>query len=193
MVNIVGNTKVCHWIGGVTPELVEGATLLGYRKVGGCLELALYELANGDFCSITGDSGKVVPRQEFPQLVIDEGCPWEFTDAQFKRMKKLLGKIKAENQDSGYDALKVAAAMQLRNGVIAELFKQFVSEALKTYPPDIDAADKAVIKAIVEKVDSMGLKDGDKCMEKAHSLYRDFRNYTSKTFKKVEQKMCEVA
>ena len=99
--SMVGETKVERWFDGVAPDSVEGATLVGYSKSGN-LEQALYVLKSGDFCSINNGVGTFVRRQDFPQHVIDEDCPWEFTDAQFKRMKKLMLKIKAENSESGY-------------------------------------------------------------------------------------------
>ena len=205
--NMVGNTKVERWFDGVAPDSVEGATLLGYSKHGR-LELALYELKSGDFCSVYNGVGTVVSRRDFPKYIADEGCPWEITDAKFNRMKKLILKIKAENKASGYDPLKAAKRRlagnrvgrktekgkrggeavcsgdsewpkatkeQLDNRIKAELYDLFVEEATKTDPPDIDAADKAVIKCISEKVEAM--MHGERCYRVAYAIYGDFREY----------------
>lgn len=67
-------------------------------------------------------------------------------------------------------------------GLMDELFDLFVTEATKANPPDIDAADKAVIKAIAEKVDSM--EHGERCYRVAYALYGDFRQHVKKVHEK---------
>jgi len=172
MMNMVGETKVERWFDGDAPASVEGATVLGYSK-DGRLERALYELKNGDFCSINNGVGTFVRRQTFPQFMIDEDCPWKFTDAQFKRRKKLMLKIKKENSESGYDALKawVDRQKKLSGEFMAELLTLFFKEATKTNPPDIEAGDKCVLKAIDEQVDAM--EHGGSCHKVARYLIGD--------------------
>lgn len=179
MFKMVGNSKVDHWIDGVTPESVEGATLLGYSKEGQ-VELALYELKNGNFCSINKGVGKLVYRQDFPQVIM--GRKWTIEDFdQYRRVDKLMQEIREDNQKSGYDDLMAASDEQYDERFMSKLLTLMVEVMSSATPPDLNAGNEAVINAIRDKVNAaIGWEDSSRSYKLVYSIHHNLWRYVDK-------------
>lgn len=179
MISMVGNTKVERWFDGVAPDSVEDATLLGYSK-NGQEELALYELKNGNFCSINKGVGKLVYRQDFPQFIM--GYKWTIEDFdQYRRIDKLMQDIRVDNHKSGYDDLKAASDEQYDERFMSKLLTFFVKVMSSSTPPDLNAANEAVIYDICDKVNAaIGWEDSSRSYKLVSSIHHNLWRYVEK-------------
>lgn len=179
MISMVGNTKVERWFDGVVPYSVEDATLLGYSN-NGQEELALYELKNGNFCSINKGEGELVYRQDFPQVIM--GYKWTIEDSdQYRRIDKLMQEIRVENHKSGYDDLKAASDEQYDERFMSKLLTLFVKVMSSATPPDLNASNEAVIFAICDEVNAaIGWEDSSRSYKLVCSIHHNLWRYVDK-------------